>query len=136
MRPNVFTLVLFVIFVGLFSCKTQSVMGPDDEKKYIKAEKNAPGQFYNLSDHLVRVPGIQKVNGVFQIRGNQSFNGSNEPLYVIDGVRVGQNYQRANSVVDVNDIEDIKVIKSVQASSKYGMMGSSGVIEIRTKSGQ
>ena len=108
-------------------------MVEDIETNHIKSKANSPGTYYNLSDYLIRVPGIQKVDGVYRIRDARSFNGEVEPLYVINGVPVGNNYDRANSLVDVNDIESVKVLKNVRDTNKYGMRGSTGVVEIVTK---
>lgn len=90
-----------------------------------------------LSDYLRRLPGVNvygsgdavRVN----IRGSMSFESSTEPLFVVNGQRVGRDYSRVAGIVDVSDIETIKVVKGVEASSGYGLQGGNGVIEITTK---
>lgn len=84
-----------------------------------------------------------------RIRGGNSINGGNEPLYVIDGniiyndnssTRVG--ISRAGgelnplAAINPNDIESIEVLKDVSASAIYGSRGANGVILITTKSGK
>ena len=69
-----------------------------------------------------------------QMRGTSStFYGSNQPLYVVDGVafRPGAN----GELVGINpyDIETIKVLKDASDTAIYGMRGANGVIEITTK---
>ena len=62
-----------------------------------------------------------------KIRGGSSWELSNKPLFVVDGVVV-------NSIDNIlpSDVERISVLKGVEASI-YGSRGSNGVIEITTK---
>jgi TonB-linked SusC/RagA family outer membrane protein len=64
------------------------------------------------------------------IRGFNSINASNNPLFVIDGV-IGADY----SAINPNDIDKIDVLKDASASAIYGARGSGGVIIITTKQG-
>ncbi|MEM9830265.1 MAG: SusC/RagA family TonB-linked outer membrane protein [Bacteroidota bacterium] len=78
-------------------------------------------------------------NMIVRIRGNNSIIGSNDPLYVIDGVPVqGGNNGSTNllSTINPNDIESIEVLKDASATAIYGSRGSNGVILITTKSGK
>ena len=90
-----------------------------------------------LADYLRRVSGVT-VQGsgdnvrVF-VRGASTASGNNEPLFIIDGSRAGRSYQQVVNRVDVNDIDRVRVIKGSEAGSRYGLEGSAGVIEIRTK---
>jgi TonB-linked SusC/RagA family outer membrane protein len=71
-------------------------------------------------------PGDYRIN----IRGFNSINASNNPLFVIDGV-IGADY----STINPNDIETIDVLKDASATAIYGARGSGGVIIITTKRG-
>jgi TonB-linked SusC/RagA family outer membrane protein len=83
-----------------------------------------------------------------RIRGGNSINASNEPLYVVDGVilfgnsstdaGVSQVTADLNPLAAINpgDIENIQILKDVSATAIYGSRGSNGVIIITTKSGQ
>lgn len=83
--------------------------------------------------------GIQVNNTVGQpgseptvrIRGFTSVNGSNDPLYIIDGVPFG------GSVNDINpgDIESISILKDAASTALYGARASNGVIMMTTKRG-
>ncbi|MEZ3418581.1 MAG: TonB-dependent receptor [Bacteroidales bacterium] len=64
-----------------------------------------------------------------EIRGINSFNFSNEPLYVIDGVPSQSGMRHLNS----SDIESIDVLKDASSSAIYGSRGANGVIIITTK---
>jgi TonB-linked SusC/RagA family outer membrane protein len=65
-----------------------------------------------------------------RIRGTNSISGSNNPLYVVDGLVVGD----INSI-NVNDIESMEVLKDASATAIYGSRGANGVVLISTKRG-
>jgi len=68
-----------------------------------------------------------------RIRGANSINSSNDPLFVVDGVALGSvSFQDIN----VNDIESMEVLKDASATAIYGSRGANGVIIITTKSGK
>lgn len=68
-----------------------------------------------------------------RVRGTGSINGSNTPLYIMDGVMV----QSADfAALNSSDIADIQVLKDASATAIYGSRGANGVIVITTKSGQ
>jgi len=81
------------------------------------------------------------------IRGSTSISGSNQPLYVVDGIPiasgkaygelVGEGTNPSNRILDLNpdDIESINVLKGATASALYGLRASNGVVVITTKSG-
>ena len=79
-----------------------------------------------------------------RIRGTTSINGTNEPLYVIDGVPLisesvtdGQGLTiNPLSSLSTNDIESIEVLKDASASAIYGARGANGVILVTTKKGR
>jgi len=68
-----------------------------------------------------------------RIRGVTSFNGNNEPLYVIDGVPIQAGPGGSLSGVNPYDIESIKVLKDPADLTMYGSRGANGVILIKTK---
>lgn len=67
-----------------------------------------------------------------RVRGIGSFT-SNDPLYVIDGVPVQDQYQ---NTINPDDIESIQVLKDASTASIYGSRASNGVIVITTKRGK
>jgi TonB-linked SusC/RagA family outer membrane protein len=80
-----------------------------------------------------------------RIRGIQSINASNSPLYVIDGIPVisgdlsGSTNISSMSVLATlssADIESMTVLKDAAATSVYGARGTNGVIIITTKKGK
>ncbi len=107
-----------------------------------------------------KVSGMSAVQGSAQpgagmtitIRGAASPNGSNTPLYVVDGVPLQTNttndpgifgYDYKTGVdrdplntINPNDIESIEVLKDASAAAIYGASAANGVILITTKSGK
>lgn len=85
-----------------------------------------------------RATGVQVTNSAgspggsvrIRIRGSNSINGSNDPLYVVDGF-VGAEFFAINP----DDIESIQVLKDAAATAIYGSRGSNGVILVTTKKG-
>jgi len=83
------------------------------------------------------------------IRGNSSFLGDNQPLYVVDGVPYSNDgngssnrgggapgaYGSGISTLDPNDIESMSVLKGAAAAVLYGSRAANGVVLITTKSG-
>jgi len=67
-----------------------------------------------------------------RIRGFTTINGSNSPLYVVDGVPYSGNISDINPA----DVESMSVLKDASASTLYGNRASNGVIMITTKSGK
>ncbi|KRD12842.1 SusC/RagA family TonB-linked outer membrane protein [Flavobacterium sp. Root901] len=94
-----------------------------------------------------------------KIRGVSSLTGTNEPLYVIDGVPIsgdarnsstsGRNAQGNSNfsnngnitqsplaLINPSDIESIDILKDASATAIYGSRGANGVVIVTTKSGK
>ena len=65
------------------------------------------------------------------IRGFSTINLSTDPLYVVDGVPMGEGINFLNP----NEIESIEVLKDASASAIYGSRASNGVIMVTTRKG-
>lgn len=80
-----------------------------------------------------------------RVRGSTSINGSNSPLFVIDGVPISNaesgndvdGVDQSNRAVDINpnDIEDMTVLKGAAATALYGVRAANGAVIITTKKG-
>ena len=79
------------------------------------------------------------------IRGFGSINGSNQPLYVVDGVPLQTSYMSGSGLnvsmgglsnISSQDIESMTVLKGAAATALYGSRAANGVIVITTKSGK
>jgi TonB-linked SusC/RagA family outer membrane protein len=87
-----------------------------------------------------------------RVRGITSATGSNEPLYVIDGVQFGggstsasqdflgggsgQTGQSVLATLSPSDVESIDILKDASAQAIYGSRGANGVVIINTKRGK
>ncbi|WP_158618277.1 TonB-dependent receptor [Chitinophaga lutea] len=102
--------------------------------------KDFEAQPVNRLDQVLqgRVTGVQVTNSAgspggavrIRIRGANSINGDNGPLYVVDGF-IGAEFFSINP----DDIESIQVLKDAAATAIYGSRGSNGVILVTTKKG-
>jgi len=86
------------------------------------------------------------------IRGMSSLGGSNQPLYVVDGVPIlntanfggnptntldfSYDFGAGNQMVNPDDVESVTILKGAAASALYGNRASNGVVLITTKAGQ
>ncbi len=83
------------------------------------------------------------------IRGFTSLSGSNQPLYIIDGVPMnnsavistdglnnGYDFGNGANAVNPDDVANMTILKGAAATALYGNRASSGVILITTKTGQ
>jgi len=109
----------------------------------------------SVSDVLTaRVPGVivqtggQTGSGArIRVRGISSLSLSNDPIYIIDGVRMtsqnnstsfgngGSNFSRLGDI-SPEDIENIEIVKGPSAATLYGTDAANGVIVITTKKGR
>ncbi|MFY7918640.1 MAG: SusC/RagA family TonB-linked outer membrane protein, partial [Chryseotalea sp.] len=124
--------------------------------KEVKAEELTVGRTTNVVNALsakvagVRVAGSNGMVGsssAIFIRGYTTFTGSNQPLFVVDGIPINNGgggnatqtgVSNSNRAIDINqdDIENMTVLKGPAAAALYGSRAASGVILITTKSGK
>jgi TonB-linked SusC/RagA family outer membrane protein len=105
-----------------------------------KESLNLGGTTSNVAQAIQgRAAGVQVQQGNFApgaspsiiIRGGNSINTTNEPLYVVDGF-----ISDAGKTISPNDIEDIQILKDASAAAIYGSRGGNGVVLITTKKGK
>jgi TonB-linked SusC/RagA family outer membrane protein len=95
---------------------------------------------------MVTPPASSTGSARIVIRGNSSFTGNNQPLFVVDGMAIDNSDGSANVSVnggldmgngasDINpdDVESIDVLKGPNAAALYGSRAANGVIIITTK---
>lgn len=113
---------------------TGSISQIDEKKLELRTTTSATGALEGAA------PGVQ-VNNTYgepgaaptiRIRGFGSVNGSNDPLYVVDGAPFNGNISEINP----SDIASISVLKDAASSALYGNRASNGVVLITTKSGR
>lgn len=94
---------------------------------------------------VVSSSGSPGASANIRIRGSVSVNGSNSPLFVVDGVPIDNStsgngvagVDNSNRAIDVNpnDIESLTVLKGPAATALYGIRAANGAVIITTKSG-
>lgn len=143
--------VISGLFAALISGCASGSRAPADPTANPAPSRTADGGTIVTSEDLDRTPveSIErtlaaKVPGLFishtadgsiaiRIRGNSSIEGSNEPLYVIDGMPVQSGPGGSLTGINPKDIASIEVLKDAVATSFYGVRGANGVIVIKTK---
>ena len=78
---------------------------------------------------MIRVPGGAAV----RIRGASSLAGSNEPLYVVDGMEMAPGPGGALTGINLADITSIEVLKDIGSISAAGVRGANGAVLISTR---
>ncbi|MGX8708240.1 MAG: SusC/RagA family TonB-linked outer membrane protein, partial [Bacteroidales bacterium] len=126
---------LVVVAYGV--AKKESVTGAISTVKSDAIDKRPVSSVSNVLEGMatgvLALPGGDPGDdAAIRIRGVGSPNGSNSPLYVIDGVPFGGNISDLNP----NDIESLTVLKDATSAALYGNRASNGVILITTKRGK
>lgn len=127
-----------VVVVGYGAVKKSDLTGSVSQVK--AAEINAFPTSNIMQALSGRAAGVQVIqnNGApgagisVRIRGTNSIQGGNEPLYVIDGFPFSGNPTNLNNF----DIESIEILKDASATAIYGSRGANGVVLITTKQGK
>lgn len=128
-------------------------------KQFTQAQD--PNLINNLSG---KIAGVQITNGGagvgstsrIVIRGENSFSGTNQPLFVVDGVPINNETYFNNAIenssnqgtwaevdwgngaaeINPNDIASITVLKGATAAALYGSRAANGAVVLTTKKGQ
>lgn len=144
-----------VVVVGYGTLRKSDVTGAVSSVKINNREAAQVGSFDKLLQG--HVAGVQVTTGnaapggavSVKIRGTSSFNGTGEPLYVVDGIilnpssqdvenplgSTGQESQNALASISPQDIASMEILKDASATAIYGSMGANGVVLITTKQG-
>lgn len=83
---------------------------------------------------VTQTSGAPGAGTAIRVRGGNSITGSNEPLWVIDGIVVGTNFNLNN--INANDIKSIEILKDASSIAIYGSRGANGVVLVSTKNGK
>ncbi|GHV56537.1 SusC/RagA family TonB-linked outer membrane protein [Bacteroidia bacterium] len=99
-----------------------------DERPIISAGQAIQGKAAGVS--VIQPNGAPGAETIIRVRGTTSYNGSNSPLYVVDGVPVDN-----LNFLAPTDIANIQILKDASSAAIYGSRGANGVIIITTKAG-
>ena len=142
-RTSNFQVIIAAAFICLMAVACKSTQ--DASKKSSNNTRNVqnksmvsndvPAQ--DLAELIRRQPSVTVTgsgeNISIRIRGNRSFTATNEPLFILDGRRVGHIYSVVAHMVNPADVARINVIRDPATLSSYGSQGANGVIEIKLK---
>jgi len=142
-----------VTAMGLSRAKKAIGYSQESVKGAEITQSNAPNIVNALSGKMAGV-NITSPNGVeggttrIVIGGNNTIQGDNQPLIIVDGmpmandisssasdVTAPQDWGNAINMINPQDIDDISVLKGPAAAALYGGRGANGVILITTKKG-
>ena len=122
-----------IVVIGYGTVKKKDLTGAITQ---IRAEEITQANSPNIGTALqgkipVDIGGVWKPgsNPTIEIRGISSITGSNDPLWVVDGIPM----QSSSVNLNPNDVQSIDVLKDASASAIYGARGSNGVIIVTTK---
>lgn len=114
-----------------------------ENKAYTNVANNLRGKVAGVD--ITQTSGVSGAGTNIVIRGYTSISGSNQPLFVVDGVPFDSQTNTQNNFVDgqtqssrfldidPNNIESVNVLKGLSATVLYGDRGRNGVILITTK---
>ena len=126
-----------VVVIGYGTQKKSDLTGAVSSVK--SAEINAFPTTNVMQSLSGRAPGVQVLQSSgapggavdVRIRGTNSIQGDNEPLYVVDGVPLAGQPTNINNA----DIQSVEILKDASATAIYGSRGANGVVIITTKAG-
>jgi TonB-linked SusC/RagA family outer membrane protein len=144
-----------VVVVGYGTQRRQELTGAISTVSKAHLDYNVAPSVDALLSGAVAGVSVTQVSGqpgaaaTIRIRGGNSVNAGNDPLYVIDGfifysdnssVQTGLGVIEGEinplSLLNPSDIESIEILKDVSATAIYGSRGSNGVIIVTTKKGK
>ena len=121
---------MIVCLLTLASC---SVSGPTGLSQ--ADGQNFYSRFNHLADALKGHPSLMvrgsgsQATVVFRKSGSIA---NESPLYVVDGMSLGRNYDQANRAINMQQVKSVRVLRSAVEVVAYGHLGANGVIEIET----
>ena len=126
-----------VVVIGYGTMKKSDLTGSVSS---IKEDDIKSSPYTNVQLAMAgRTPGVEVIQSTgapgaavsLRIRGTNSIEGSNEPLYVIDGFP----YSSSPTNLNTSDIKSIEILKDASATAIYGSRGANGVVLITTLEG-
>lgn len=135
-----------VVVVGYGQMKRSDLTGSVTSVGQGSIEKSTPTTIDQVLQGRAAGVQIQANSGTpgasssIRIRGINSLNATNQPIFVIDGVVIDSatDDETSNplSTINPSDIVSLDILKDASATAIYGSRASNGVIMITTKRGQ
>lgn len=128
-----------VVVVGYGTTKIKDLTGSVASVGAAELEKTNATNVASILEG--KAAGVMVSNGAskpgepvrLRVRGATSLEGSNEPLYVVDGVPIEQEDMIA---INPSDIQSMDILKDASAAAIYGSRAANGVVLITTKRGR
>lgn len=128
-----------VVVVGYGTTKVKDLTGSVASVGAAELEKTNATNVASILEG--KAAGVMVSNGAakpgepvrLRVRGATSLEGSNEPLYVVDGVPIEQEDMIA---INPSDIQSMDILKDASAAAIYGSRAANGVVLITTKRGR
>ncbi|MEO0731359.1 MAG: TonB-dependent receptor plug domain-containing protein [Bacteroidota bacterium] len=134
-----FRFLLFALAISCFTgCATTNTATADNERRVPKnATKVSIDRGTDLTEFIRRLPGVQVrgdgPNASIIVRGINTINASSDPLLVVDGQILGNDYSALYGALDVTQIDQVSVLKDAADLAMYGVQGANGVIVVNMK---
>jgi len=134
-KLTISTLILAIAtLVGFTGCSTSQKTAQSSDQS---VAANTGSDYWTLEDYLRRINGVQVRgsgnNTYLSIRGPNSIgNPDAQPLFIVNGQKVGRDYSFVNGLFSPGQIKSVRVLPASQ-TSMYGMEGNYGIILIQTK---
>lgn len=132
---SIITLLLIIstlIYIGCASSGSTS----KDVKEKLGSSVEVHNPDLGLDEYIRRLSGVRVYgSGPFakiQMRGEVSLELPSTPLFVMDDIRLGRDFDNIYKVVDMNLVNELRALNSSKATLYYGHEGYAGVIEITT----
>src|SRR5210317_2175323 len=130
--------VLILLLSGSFllSCGNSKKVASGDDVDIEKTLDDANAAVLPLVTRIQKLPGVTLRGGVPVFIKNSSSTGGRPPLplYVVDGMVIGNSFRTVENIVQPVDVKSIRALTGSDAAF-YGARGANGVIEITTKRG-
>lgn len=125
-----------LVSIQVAACGSSEQVSRSDRRgdSFVLTEKELQALPYTSVDQILigRIPGARSTSAGLsevRVRGPHSMRGTNEPLYVVDGIRAAA----AARLLNPHDLSRIEVLRGPSAIAKYGAEAVNGVIIIETK---
>lgn len=126
-----------VVAIGYGTSKKKELTGAvaqvkaEDLSRIVTSDLGTALQGQVAGVNIIASSGDPGASSEILIRGISSIDGSNTPLFVVDGIP-----QEGDPGLSTNEIETLDILKDAASCAIYGTRGAAGVILITTKQGK
>jgi TonB-dependent SusC/RagA subfamily outer membrane receptor len=123
------------VAIGYGSQARRDVTGSVESVSGDVARRNSPTTMADMIDGRfagVEVRHLTSGGMSVRIRGQRTFKGDGEPLYVVDGIPQHVSSNGVLNDIDPRYVQSIEVLKDAGSTAVYGARGANGVILITT----